>query len=294
VRLLSEDASFKVLDMLRHNPRPDGLADPLPPVGWKSGTSWGFRDAWSIGVVGPYVVAVWVGNFNGSSNPALVGTQTAAPLLFHIVDGLRASVASLPDLAARVPARVRLVEVCTESGDLPNADCPQTRPTWFIPGVSPIRVSTVHQRLVIDLRTGLQACADTPERFRSSQVFEVWPSDIRRLFAQAGMPRRQPPENRCAKSATSNIADPSIVSPLTGVSYALRAQRLGSENIALNAIAAGEVRTLYWFVDQAFIGSTSPSTPVTWSPQRSGRFKVIVVDDHGRSATRDVAVTLVP
>jgi penicillin-binding protein 1C len=294
VRLLSEDASFMVLDMLRHNPRPDGLTDPLPPVGWKSGTSWGFRDAWSVGLVGPYVIAVWVGNFDGSSNPALVGTQIAAPLLFHIVDGLRASVASLPDLAARVPARVRRVEVCAASGDLPNADCPHTLQTWFIPGVSPIRVSTVHQRLLIDLRTGLQACSDTPAQFRSAQVFEVWPSDIRRLFAQAGMPRRQPPENRCDQRASSIIADPSIVSPRNGVSYAMRVQRLGSESIALNAVAAGEVRKLYWFVDEAFVGSGEPSTPVSWSPRRSGRFKVSVVDDHGGSASRDIAVTLVP
>jgi penicillin-binding protein 1C len=294
VRLLSEDASFMVLDMLRHNPRPDGLADPPPPVAWKSGTSWGFRDAWSVGLVGPYVVAVWVGNFDGSSNPSLVGTQMAAPLLFHIVDGLRASVSSLPDLGARVPARVRRVEVCAASGDLPNADCPHTLQTWFIPGVSPIRVSTVHQRLVIDLRTGLQACSDTPEQFRSSQVFEVWPSDLRRLFAQAGMPRRQPPESRCAKSAASGGADPSIVSPRNGVSYALHARGLGSETIALNAIAAGEVGKLYWFVDEVFVGSGDPSTPVGWNPQRSGRFKVSVVDDRGGSATRATAVTLVP
>lgn len=293
-RLLSEDASFMVLDMLRHNPRPDGLADPLPPVGWKSGTSWGFRDAWSVGAVGPYVVAVWVGNFDGSSNPALVGTQMAAPLLFHIIDGLRASVVSMPDLAARVPARARRVEVCAASGDLPNADCPHTVQTWFIPGVSPIRVSTVHQRLLIDLRTGLQACADTPTQFRSSQVFEVWPSDIRRLFARAGMPRRQPPENRCAQSASSGIADPSIVSPRNGVSYALHSQRLGSETITLNAIAAGEIRRVYWFVDEAFVGSADPSTPIGWSPQRSGRFKVSVVDDHGGSATRVIGVALLP
>ena len=131
----------------------------------------------------------------------LCWNQIAAPLLFRSWTGLRASVASLPDLAARLPARVRRVEVCAASGDLPNADCPHTLQTWFIPGVSPIRVSTVHQRLVVDRRTGLQACADTPPQFRSSQVFEIWPSDIRRLFAQAGMPRREPPENRCVKGA---------------------------------------------------------------------------------------------
>ena len=68
-RLLSEEASFMVLDILRDNPRPDNPDAPRDarlPVAWKTGTSWGFRDAWSVGQFGPYVLAVWIGNFDGS------------------------------------------------------------------------------------------------------------------------------------------------------------------------------------------------------------------------------------
>ncbi len=79
-RVLSDAASFMVRSILVDNPRPDGLANTRPQVASKTGTSWGFRDAWSVGIVGPYVLAVWAGNFDGSSNPALVGIQTAAPL----------------------------------------------------------------------------------------------------------------------------------------------------------------------------------------------------------------------
>ncbi|GAC1628578.1 MAG: hypothetical protein NVS9B10_18630 [Nevskia sp.] len=98
-RLLSEDASFMVLDILRDNPRPDdAIAQParraLIPA-WKTGTSWGFRDAWTAGVLGPYVLVVWVGNFDGQGNPAFVGVQTAAPLFFDLLDALRAA-GSLP------------------------------------------------------------------------------------------------------------------------------------------------------------------------------------------------------
>ncbi len=67
------------------------MTNAHPQVAWKTGTSWGFRDAWTVGVFGPYALAVWVGNFDGSSNAALVGVQTAAPLFFHIVDGIHAS-----------------------------------------------------------------------------------------------------------------------------------------------------------------------------------------------------------
>src|SRR5262249_2681514 len=92
-RELSDEASFMVLDMLRQNPRPDDTLVTQPgrlPVYWKTGTSWGFRDAWTAGIVGPYVIVVWVGNFDGSGNPAFVGVETAAPLFFHIADALRA------------------------------------------------------------------------------------------------------------------------------------------------------------------------------------------------------------
>ena len=90
-RLLSAEASFMVLDMLRDVPRPEASAlasGQRQSLAWKTGTSFGFRDAWSIGVVGNYVLAVWTGNFDGSANPALVGRLAAAPLFFAIADSL--------------------------------------------------------------------------------------------------------------------------------------------------------------------------------------------------------------
>ena len=93
-RLLSREASFLVLDMLAANPRPfqgyrsNWTRDSLP-VSWKTGTSFGFRDAWSAGVFGPYVLVVWIGNFDGEGNPAFIGREAAAPLFFEIIDSLR-------------------------------------------------------------------------------------------------------------------------------------------------------------------------------------------------------------
>ena len=75
-RLLSPEASFLVLDMLRSNPRPGDEMTPgraREPVAWKTGTSFGFRDAWAAGIVGRYALGVWVGNFDGTPNPAYVG-----------------------------------------------------------------------------------------------------------------------------------------------------------------------------------------------------------------------------
>ena len=200
VRLLSEEASFIILDILRDNPRPDLAysARSRIPVAWKTGTSWGFRDAWTVGVFGPYVLAVWVGNFDGQGNPAFIGVQAAAPLFFQIVDAIVALQPGIAEPSFRQPPNLRRIEVCAASGDLPNAACPLRAQTWFIPGKSPIKVSTLHRSVAIDTRTGRAACPALDPQHVRIEVYEFWPSDLAHLFAQAGMPRRQPPASSCA------------------------------------------------------------------------------------------------
>ncbi|MFX5964821.1 hypothetical protein ABTE57_19860, partial [Acinetobacter baumannii] len=78
---------------------------------------------------------------------AFVGAQAAAPLFFRIVDAMQAAEAGMGEVWLRPPPGVSRVDVCAASGDLPNADCPQTATTWYIPGRSPIRVSEIHRRI---------------------------------------------------------------------------------------------------------------------------------------------------
>ncbi len=296
-RLLSEQASFMTIRMLEQNPRPnDSTVRPrgAVPVAWKTGTSWGFRDAWSAGLIGHYVLVVWIGNFDGSGNPAFVGVEAAAPLFFRMVDALRVAEPSIGAVVLRPPAGVTRVEVCAASGDLPNAECPQTATTWFVPGKSPIRVSDVHRRVRIDVRTGLQACPPYDPRFVRSEVFEFWPSDILRLFAEAGMPRRRPPAAADCRQALPPGHPPRINSPLANTTYTLRAARAGTETIPLSATADGDVRTVHWFVDDAYVGTGQPDIAIAWSPGRSGAFMVRAIDDRGRADSRELQVAIVP
>jgi penicillin-binding protein 1C len=295
VRLLSEEASFITLDMLKENQRPDTAYSGTKvnvPVYWKTGTSWGFRDAWTAGIFGPYVLVVWVGNFDGESNPALVGVQTAAPLFFQIVDAIAAQSRGGNALAApvfRVPPGLQRVEVCAASGDLPNAYCPMRERTWFIPGKSPIKVSTLHRPVTIDTRTGRQACPPYDPAFVKVEIYEYWPSDLMRLFRQAGMPRRAPPPNECGVEIVPGTA-PMITSPTRGSTYTLREKVVGPEVIPLQATADAGVHALFWFVNDAYVGTAKPGNAVAWQPSRTGRFLLRVVDEQGRSDARDLHV----
>ena len=237
-RLLSAEASFLVLDMLRDVPGPD--APTLggvrrSAIAWKTGTSYGYRDAWSVGVVGRYVLAVWVGNFDGSGNPALVGREAAGPLFFAIADSLPVEAgggtqrrreswwaADEEDETARAASglNLRQVQVCATTGDLPGPHCPRTTPSWFIPGVSPIKVSSVYRAVAVDRETGLRSCRADAGTVR--RVYEFWPSNLRAVIRRAGIAVRQPPPwspECCLDEASASGLAPRIRSPQRALVY---------------------------------------------------------------------------
>jgi penicillin-binding protein 1C len=298
IPLFSEEASFTTLQMLKENPRPDlSLMGHIgSPVYWKTGTSWSFRDAWTVGLFGPYVLAVWIGHFNGESNPAFVGIRSAAPLFFRIVDAVRAYHPQLSEPAWRIPANLARVEVCAVSGDLPNPYCPVRIKTWYIPGKSPIKICDVHRAVVVDTLTGHVACPSNNSPYTHTEVYEYWPSDMLRLFVQAGMPRRLPPRaSDCSDSAlAANEADngrsPKITTPLRGVTYTLRLSDPERQTISLSASIDSDSAQLYWFADTNFIGVVSSGTTLHWKRPRAGSYLLRAVDERGRCATRNLHV----
>jgi penicillin-binding protein 1C len=282
--LLSPEAAFITLDMLRQTPRPDTFAPARPAVAWKTGTSWGFRDAWTAGVFGRHVLVVWIGDFEGASNPAFIGIEAAAPLFLRVVDALRAEKLDPGLMATTMPANLKKIDVCAASGDLPNAFCPVTAPAWFIAGKSPVRESTLHRQVLVDTRTGKLACAPGPNT--RSEVFEYWPSDMRAVFRRAGMPLRAPPEGECADVASVD-GGPHIVSPLRGVTHVQRTGKV--EPLALKA-EAGVGGKLLWFAGDALLGATRPGEALAWHPPRAGHYMLRVVDDKGLADSRELVV----
>ncbi len=292
LQLLSPEAAFVTLDMLRNNPRPDTGRRAFPRVAWKTGTSWGFRDAWTAGVFGRYAMVVWLGNFDSTSNAALVGIQTAAPLFFQIVDSLRAQGLDAGELADTLPPNLSRVKVCAASGDLPNEFCKDLAETWYIPGKSPIKLSTLHRAVQIDTRTGMAVCSPGPNT--RLEVFEYWGSDMLQLFAQAGMPRRVPPQPaRCGNLNKLEVAGdgPRIVSPLEGASYILRIKYPTPLSLKANAARQG---LIHWFSDSAYLGAVEAGNELSWQPTQAGRFTLTSVDERGQSDARAVSVEFVP
>ena len=293
-RLLSPEACFLTLEMLSKVPRPSqGGEGEEMPVFWKTGTSNGFRDAWSVSVFDHYVLAVWVGNFDGSGNPAFIGRTCAGPLLFQIIDAMRA--AGIARITAHEPppgANLKRVEFCAVSGQLATSACKHRVTGWFVPGISPITSCEVHREVLVDDETGLRVAADDGTRKVHAEVYEFWPSDLLDLFQKAGLPRQLPPPflpgGSIDESARSGKS-PAIISPKSDVTYSIRAGDDASRALSLRADTDADVRKVYWFADAAYLGSSVAHESLEWKP-KVGSHTILALDDAGRSATRSVTV----
>lgn len=290
--LFNPASAFITLNMLSHNPRPDSKRPANPAVAWKTGTSWGFKDAWSVGVVGHYVLAVWVGNFSNAGHTAFIGIHSAAPLMFKLIDSLRAQ-QLLQGLEAPIPAfkpdNVTQVNVCAASGDLPNVDCPTLVKSWFIPGVSPIKMSTLHHAVYFDSNNRV-VCKGQP--YSRMEVFEFWSSEMAKLFAEAGMPRRAAPSlPSCYQLANTQVSELDIVSPTLASVYTLRLSKPTPIALRANSKRKGDI---FWFANKNFLGKASSQESLPWLPDSPGKFMLRAINAAGQAASREVVIEQVP
>lgn len=296
-RVLGAEAAFLVLDMLDGTPRPDPYRDTMPGVAWKTGTSSGFRDAWTIAVFDHFVLAVWVGNSDGRPNHTFVGRTCAAPLAFKILDALRSRDLARPSPRQPPPgANLRRVELCATSGGFPTPHCPNRKSGWFIPGISPIASCDIHRQVILDAATGLRLPHDDGSRPTIRAVFEFWPEELARIFDRAGLPRCPPPpwlDPENPDSLAREGKPPRITSPRADVRYAIRPDDAPDRGLALQADTDAGVKKLFWFSGSSFLGSCLPGEPLRWTPP-PGQHQLLALDDHGRSATCRVTIEAAP
>jgi penicillin-binding protein 1C len=284
--LLSDEAAYVTLDMLQHNVRPDTLAPGRPPIAWKTGTSWGFRDAWTAGVFGRYVLVVWLGDFAGAGNPSLIGLDMAAPLFLRLADAVRLEAQGGASVRP-APWNLRQVEVCAASGDPADELCRVKVTTWFIPGKSPLKGLKLHRQAHVDRTTGEVRC--TPDANTRTVVYQDWDTDLQRLFRDTGLPRRALPA-RCAEGAET--AAPRIVAPRRGETYTVRQSKPAP--LMLRAESGTGSRTLYWWLDSAQIGRSAPGETLFWQPPAPGRYTLRVVDEAGHADERALQIEFLP
>ncbi len=286
IRLFSPEASAMVLGILATTRRPD-LPDSweftlaAPKVAWKTGTSFGHRDAWAVGISRDLAIGVWVGNPDGSQCANISGARHAGPLLFDLFRALSPGTTGLPSFPTPALQRVQL---CAVSGDRPGPQCPTTTST-AIAGVSTLPVCSMHRQIFVNPDTGLRLHGDCLLSHKSRmQTALVWPAELVAFRRAQGTNLTGLPPIDPSCLDVPEEGGPVILSPSATTPYHVRTDALPEfQRLSLSAAGAAGASAHYWYVDGRHVGRTAPETPC-FIPLQSGVHEVIVTDDQGRSA----------
>lgn len=293
-RLLLPEAATLALAMLERDGEEYPSYGKRIPARYKTGTSNGLRDAWTAGIVGDYVLVVWVGNFDGTPNPLFIGARTALPLFSELALGI-ASSRPLQDQQEGVRRKLNIknVRVCATTGDFELDHCPEVVETMFIPGVSPIKSSNILRPVLIDPKTGLRACAGVPG---AEEVwYEFWPTEMAAIFAQAGVYKPVPPPwlAQCQDKYPSVGHGPEILLPKKNVIYR-RSLSDKSWKLPLKASCEADAEAVHWYAGHDYVGQSAPGEIFLWSPSDAGNIIISAVDNLGRSASRSCRIEITP
>ncbi|UYZ61496.1 penicillin-binding protein 1C [Hymenobacter weizhouensis] len=292
VSLISESAAFLTTDILSQLTRPDlpinaASSMRLPKIAWKTGTSYGRRDAWSIGYNRQYTIGVWVGNFSGRGSPALTGADVATPLLFDLFNALAYN---SPNDWFGPPAALDFRLVCAETGLVPGENCPNQLIDYFLPGVSSGR-RCQHLRQVLVAADGsfayCRACA--PAAGYRQGLYPNLRPEVAAFKEAQGLPyRRLPPHNPLCQLVQGGAERaPTITSPAANAEYVLSQRE--NQLLLLSCTTPSEVRQVSWYVNDQFL-KTVPATERVFFKPAPGALKISCADDHGRNT--DVLVTV--
>jgi penicillin-binding protein 1C len=259
-------------------------------VHWKTGTSFGHRDAWAVGSGPRHTAVVWLGNFDSSPSVHLVGSDAAGPLLFDLLEavGPRGQASVVEDNMP--PGDLTLVEVCTYSGHLPTDACVQRKEVFARRSAVPTRPCPYHQRVEVDARTGLAVsplCRSGRET--ESRVYLTWPSGIRRWLTEQHRSLPTPPSYAPGCEPGGAEHAPEIVSPSEGqVALLIPGVSPEQQEVPLEAEAAHD-RELTWFVNGQYLGKARADERLWWTPA-PGTHEILVSDDRGLSSRRLLVV----
>ena len=300
-QILTPEAFFITLDMLARQSTPTKnipfarkQTETLRHY-WKTGTSSSFRDAWTAGIFGDFVLVVWVGNFDGTPNNEFSGAKAAAPIYFSLAETVEkyyaANGAPLHNNNfMRDNLNIAEIEMCDGVGGLAGKYCPKTVRAYFIPGKSPIETSSVYRAVPIDNATGLRACTYDAATTHMA-VFEFWDAEYLDMFRRAGITRNTPPPFMPGCDLDDIVetrAAPVITSPLDGTRAVIISDK-NHEPVAFQAVSDMPAAKIFWFLDDEMIGTTLSGQTFTHHVS-IGTHTVRITDEMGGGARINFSV----
>ena len=293
VKLISPAASYMITDILSRITRPDfplnwQATEHMPKIAWKTGTSYGRRDAWSIGYNKNYTVGVWVGNFSGVGVADLSGANVATPLLFKIFNTIDYD--SNADWFG-LPADCEQRKVCSESGLLPSDHCSNIVMDYFIPMISSTKTCDKWQEIMVSADEKISYCKNcVPENGYKKKWYKIIDPEMQAWMEENKMTYEKiPPHNpNCEKIFKEGL--PVITSPVNNTEYLIN--KKDKEPLQLVCKTSGDVSKVYWYVNNKFYKCSNAGEKQFFIPDE-GPVKISCTDDKGRNKDIWIKVTYV-
>ena len=275
-------AVWQTFDALKEVNRPEEIdwksIPSMQTIAWKTGTSYGFRDAWAVGVTPRYAVGVWVGNATGEGKPGLVGAQTAGPVLFDIFN-------LLPSCSWFTrPAGIFVeAEVCRKSGHLKGRFCDETDTLLVLPAGLRTEACPYHHLVTLSADESqriYENCANTEPTLQKSwfTLPPVW-----EWYYKQHHPEYKPLPPFKAGCGEDTFQPMQFIYPPMNARIKLPKQLDGSKGFLTVELAHNNPNaTIFWHLDETYQAQTQDFHKISLQPA-AGKHSLTAVDGEGNT-----------
>ncbi len=289
--LFDAGSIYLTYESLKEVNRPEGdenweFFDGSKQIAWKTGTSFGFRDAWAIGTTTDYVVGVWVGNADGEGRPGLVGVQAAAPILFDVFDVLPNS-----PWFAKPFDEMQEVTICKKSGHRASPNCDDTENKFI--QISGLKTKPCPYHVLVHLDKSemfqVNSSCESTSNIKHKSWFVLPP--LMGYYYKTKNPFYKPLPKFRSDCLGENSISMAFIYPKENNSIFLPKDFDSSTNDLVLQIAHSKPETtVFWYVDDIYMGSTKDIHELAIIPKQ-GKHLITVVDEFGNEAKRHFTIS---
>lgn len=282
---------YLTYESLKEVNRPEGddnweFFDNSKQIAWKTGTSYGFRDAWAIGTTKDYVVGVWVGNADGEGRPGLVGVQAAAPILFDVFDLLPNS-----QWFQKPFDEMEKVNICAVSGYRASVNCAKIDEKYIQKSGLKTEACPYHKLVHLDKTESFQvnsSCENINE-IKNTSWFVLPPLMAYHYKDKHPFYKPLPPfRNDCigSKKEPMEFIYPKDIKTV----FLPKDFNEKTNDLILKVTHSKPNTTLYWYLDHIFLGETTTIHNMAIQP-KEGKYLITVTDEFGNEIKRFIEIS---
>jgi penicillin-binding protein 1C len=283
ISVISPSSTFMINDILSKVNRPDfplnwQSTERMPKIAWKTGTSYGRRDGWSIGYNKHFTVGAWIGNFSGVGNPEISGANVATPLLFKIFNTIDYD---SDEQWFTQPEGCDIRQICAETGLPPSENCTNLITDYFIPLLSPNRKCDNKKEIMISADEKLSYCPHcVPLNGYKKKWYTKISPDMQHWLEENKIAFTAIPTHNPGCEIIFKEGAPLITSPANGTEYLI--SKKNPEPIQLVCQAGNDVSNIYWYINDKFYKTSEGRAKQFFLPDE-GPIKISCTDDKGRN-----------